>query len=49
MAYGNAASPLELQVAADIFLAVVECYSSDDLVAPLYVIWPHRLSPKSDC
>ena len=47
--YSKAASPLELQVAADIFLAVIECYSSDDLLAPVYIIWPHRLSPNTEC
>ena len=46
--YSKAASPLELQVAADIFLAVIECYSSDDLLVPKYIIWPLRLSPNTD-
>jgi hypothetical protein len=41
---GKAASRKELQAAADIFFAVIECYSIEDSSAPANIIWPLRLS-----
>ena len=40
---GIAASHKELQAAADIFFAVIECYSITDYTTPDNVIWPLRL------
>ena len=46
---GKAASPIELQVVADICLSVVECYSTNDFFAPSHTIFPHRISSLSEC
>ena len=45
--YGKPASPLELQVAADIFLSVVELYANDDFQVPYHTIRPERLYSES--
>ena len=45
-AYSKPASMKELQVAADIFFAVIECYSINDPIEPANIIWPLRLSSK---
>ena len=46
---GKAASPLELQAVADICFSVVECYSSNDFLAPKSTIFPFRLCSVSEC
>jgi len=46
---GKPASTLELQVIADIFFAVVECYSTQDFNVPVHVIQPLRLGQMDGC
>ena len=46
---GKAASTLELQAVADICFSVVECYSSNDFLAPMSTIFPVRLCSVSEC
>ena len=41
------ATQKELQAAADIFFAVIECYSIDDYKTPANIIYPLRLSTLS--
>jgi hypothetical protein len=41
------ASHRELQAAADIFFAVIECYSIEDYKTPANIIYPLRLSTVS--
>ena len=41
---GKVASQKELQAAADIFFAVIECYSIEDPFEPANIIWPLRLA-----
>ena len=41
---GKPASRKELQAAADIFFAVIECYFIEDSTTPANIIWPLRLS-----
>jgi len=43
------ASSLELQAVADICFSVVECYSSNNFLAPQTTILPYRLSSGSEC
>ena len=45
----KAASLLELQAVADICFTVVECYSTNDFLAPTHTIVPFRLSSVSEC
>jgi len=45
--YRRPASQKELQAAADIFFAVIECYSIDDPFEPSNIIWPLRCSTVS--
>ena len=46
---GKPASPLELQAVADIFLSIVECYSTNDFFVPTHTMLPFRLSSPSPC
>jgi len=47
LTYCKPASPKELQAAADIFFAIIECYSIEDSTEPAYIIYPLRLSKVS--
>ena len=44
LTYRKLASHKELQAAADIFFAIIECYSIEDSTEPVNIIYPLRLS-----
>ena len=46
---GKSATRLELQVISDICFSVVECYSTEDFLLPMDVIYPLRCATVSDC